>query len=1080
MAAYRADIEIGVRGQRALEQLRSSVNQTATAVDSLNRVVSARGNLVQSLENYDTILRRTRDSLQRVTAGSVAEVKAIREHVTALGEDNALRARQNRLIEDEIRLQSTAARTARLARSGIRETAQQYTGPIGPGPASEVALSSKVGTRIQNILDERRGRAELTAVLAAQNEAQRKLENSQLDVKAAAVQAALDKQAAAASESAIQTQKLSDRQLEFTQRTDAAARAARAQTAEYIRQQRIQLQFIRGSRASTAELGPGGPGFSGGFTPADRQRANEQARLQILQDENVARRQALNLISREELFEIKLNKVLERNARAVEKRATTREATSNAIIGGAFPLLFGQGLGASIGGGAGGAIGGAMGGGFGFGLSLVGTAAGSAFDQAIQSAQDFSKSLRQGGDAASYLEQRLGILDPTIKKQIQNLQQSGQTAKAAQLAFNTLAESIGTDNAQAFKDLGDETLKFSVGFQRLVTLLVAGAARISDKVGPVLSSLVPVVGGLSAITKLVISAAPALPKESAQTSEAVQRTQALGREESILRTQLQLTTVSAKTDLDRYITLSKTVAQKEYENELTQLAIQLKNGEISAEQRKQSIANASVQLSIKLGEIERQRVQELQRRQEEAARAAKQAAEEAARAAEQALKARLTVERDVYEQLRKGIDIRVREAEFYKGTEAGLSKQRELIRSNYQLQVQSLDVERELAVAEAQKTGTAQKVVDLYDLKLAQLNSELNLETDILSRKIAQTQLSERQAQIDRQRAQTSTLLGVTQTTQRLQLETTSAPDTSRLREQLFLLEQSQRVYAELRPEQEKLRDIQREIQSGALDERALELKRQEFTGQQKFIGQLVQELSLRTELEKRQFKLNELYKQYGFIGDEVSAALSSSITGLITGTQTVAEAFSKMFENIGKAFIDMATQMLAQQLIFTVFRSILGAVPGGGGLEPNSPGGNAAFMDRVFSTPLAGAGYAEGGFVTGPTNALIGEGGEPEYVIPASKMRSAMGRYAAGARGSSVIPSAGGDGGPNQPGGIATSPIDVRYTVERINSVDYVTADQFQAGMQQAAAQGAQRGEQRALRSLQQSTSVRSKVGLR
>ena len=36
----------------------------------------------------------------------------------------------------------------------------------------------------------------------------------------------------------------------------------------------------------------------------------------------------------------------------------------------------------------------------------------------------------------------------------------------------------------------------------------------------------------------------------------------------------------------------------------------------------------------------------------------------------------------------------------------------------------------------------------------------------------------------------------------------------------------------------------------------------------------------------------------------------------------------------------------------------------------------------------------AEGGYVTGPTNAIVGEGGEPEYVIPASKLDGAMQRY--------------------------------------------------------------------------------------
>jgi hypothetical protein len=54
-----------------------------------------------------------------------------------------------------------------------------------------------------------------------------------------------------------------------------------------------------------------------------------------------------------------------------------------------------------------------------------------------------------------------------------------------------------------------------------------------------------------------------------------------------------------------------------------------------------------------------------------------------------------------------------------------------------------------------------------------------------------------------------------------------------------------------------------------------------------------------------------------------------------------------------------------------------------------------------------------------------------------------------------------------------------VRYTVERINSVDYVTADQFQQGMARAAQQGATRGEQAALRRLQQSASTRNRLGI-
>ena len=62
---------------------------------------------------------------------------------------------------------------------------------------------------------------------------------------------------------------------------------------------------------------------------------------------------------------------------------------SNALIGGGFPLLFGQGALGAAGGGIGGAIGGALGGPFGFGLSIAGTA----IAQRVQETIDFQKSV---------------------------------------------------------------------------------------------------------------------------------------------------------------------------------------------------------------------------------------------------------------------------------------------------------------------------------------------------------------------------------------------------------------------------------------------------------------------------------------------------------------------------------------------------------------------------------------------------------------------------------------------------------------------------------------------------------------
>jgi tape measure domain-containing protein len=206
---------------------------------------------------------------------------------------------------------------------------------------------------------------------------------------------------------------------------------------------------------------------------------------------------------------------------------------------------------------------------------------------------------------------------------------------------------------------------------------------------------------------------------------------------------------------------------------------------------------------------------------------------------------------------------------------------------------------------------------------------------------------------------------------------------------------------------------------------------------------------------------------------EAIGSAFSASFRDIITGTKSAQEAIAGFFDQIGQALIDYATEAIAQYIAIGIARLFAGLDPLAGANQ-NLSGAGALSSGKLFPT---GA-FADGGFVTGPTRALIGEGGEPEYVIPASKMRGAMSRYASGARGSSVIPS----GSDIDGGGTATmapASIDVRYTVERINSVDYVTADQFQAGLQQAAAQGAERGQQLALRRLQQSPSTRRRVGI-
>ncbi len=239
--------------------------------------------------------------------------------------------------------------------------------------------------------------------------------------------------------------------------------------------------------------------------------------------------------------------------------------------------------------------------------------------------------------------------------------------------------------------------------------------------------------------------------------------------------------------------------------------------------------------------------------------------------------------------------------------------------------------------------------------------------------------------------------------------------------------------------------------------------------------------------------KINDLKQQLQELSDPINVALngataigdafSTAFTDVITGAKSAQQALSEVFKKIADAFIETATQIIAKQIALITFQTILNALGGGGGFSFG--GATEGLGGKVFGSTASvfeGSGFtpfAEGGFVTGPTNAIIGEGGESEYVIPASKMNAAMARYSKGVRGEAVV---GGEGGSAQAAAVSAGPmepIDVRYSVERINNVDYVTNDQFQRGLAQAAQQGAVQGERRALRTLGNSPANRRRIGL-
>ena len=142
-------------------------------------------------------------------------------------------------------------------------------------------------------------------------------------------------------------------------------------------------------------------------------------------------------------------------------------AVGSALIGGGFPLLFGQGVGAAAGGAAGGAIGGAIGGQFGFGLSIVGTIVGAAFDEALNKGKTLAAGLDDPIGKFGELQQAALLSSSAVEKNISALIEQGRNAEAAALIQLDLAQRYGDTTEldglrSAYDELGRSFNQLSV------------------------------------------------------------------------------------------------------------------------------------------------------------------------------------------------------------------------------------------------------------------------------------------------------------------------------------------------------------------------------------------------------------------------------------------------------------------------------------------------------------------------------------------------------------------------------------------------------------------------------------------
>ncbi len=248
-----------------------------------------------------------------------------------------------------------------------------------------------------------------------------------------------------------------------------------------------------------------------------------------------------------------------------------------------------------------------------------------------------------------------------------------------------------------------------------------------------------------------------------------------------------------------------------------------------------------------------------------------------------------------------------------------------------------------------------------------------------------------------------------------------------------------------------KIENINDEIRKLGKDDEDGRKRLEQRIAQEKQYQEILQgRLLVQDQIEQQQLRQNQLIEKFGFISDEVATAISSSIQAIVTGTGSIEEAFSNLFQNIGRAFIDLATQVLAQKAFLAVLNALnpgsnsFGAsnfnLGGFGSLAPDAGSGASGFLTGVNF-------FANGGRPPVNRPSIVGERG-PELFVPGTQgtiipnEALARPRSATGSRASAQT-------------------VNVNYSVTQINGMNFVTESQFRDGLDQAAKRGANMAEQ-------------------
>ncbi len=744
-----------------------------------------------------------------------------------------------------------------------------------------------------------------------------------------------------------------------------------------------------------------------------------------------------------------------------------RKRFGQAAVGAAFPALFGGGPLSILGGG----IGEFIGAGAGVPLGgVVGSAIGQTLEQVAVQVSEFGNALVKPTENLELLARAAGLAGTRAGAQIKTAEFLGAPELAGRIAKDELTGVIGQRGTKGLEDLGRESTELANNFENLKAQtsatfapFFAGLARVGNAIlgggrpeGSPAQRVTEIQGELRQLEgqrgRGATGARNRLTRELAE-QEALLAKNSLTEQQTntIINGRLGLLQDATSLEQNRNILGRVALATQE-----SQLAVNKANQEITELEIRQKSLEAGVEKDI-LG---------LQIKQAEERKKALQAAQQNAIDL-----ARIAVERDTkaedikaFQAQQKQLDIAQEINELTDSDVNNFQRKLAALERQAQAQIAIKKVETEMTLLTVKEDSLREQIRETLGAELDVIKEQYRLDVErvrqaeILRKATKQRKVDE--LAISKLQAQKAAEAQIRQTSpetigQFLGSGFGFFDQSNRLEDELL-----QKRIDQLQVYEAQIGSLKREIEGLEADKVDPEL----ISPKQKELERLKTAVDSYKNLQPQidaaavaQQRFNEAFALTSPLVD----SLANGIKGIVEGTQTVKQAFADFLRDIGDLLIREAARMIKTYIALGIAKAF--AFGGGGGGSTDSFAGVPNnILDSVIGPRATG----------GPTRPhgtyLVGEQG-PELLTMGNQSgfvhrntSEAMDRYRAGRS------SSGGGGSLN-----------VNYNVTQINGMNFVTEEQFRAGMTKAAKDGAKMGEAGTFKSMRNSRSNRARVGL-